>query len=186
MKLIYSIIVLLLAFNQTFAQQTGTLKDERDGKVYKTIKIGQQVWMAENLAHKPDTGNFWAYNNNENNIAIYGYLYDWETAKQIAPPGWHLPTKEEFEILLNNYNGENQKTYLALIKEGSSQMNIIFGGWCGKNNRFKGKNNIASYWTTDGREGTGIWNCGLNSTVKMIKMFKLVPTVGLSVRLIKD
>ena len=38
--------------------------------------------MAENLAYKPDQGNFWAYGDDTSNVAICGYLYDWETAKK--------------------------------------------------------------------------------------------------------
>ena len=51
--------------------------------------------MAENLAYKPEQGNFWAYGNDSNNVAKYGYLYDWETAKKVAPKGWHLPTESD-------------------------------------------------------------------------------------------
>ena len=79
--------------------ETGNFTDSRDGKEYKTVKIGDQWIMAENLAYKPDSGNFWAYENNDSNIAIYGYLYDWETAMNIAPEGWHLPSRKEWKAV---------------------------------------------------------------------------------------
>jgi len=62
-----------------------TFKDPRDGKEYGVISIGNQKVMAENLAYKPNTGNYWAYNNDTINVKTYGYLYDWESAKIACP-----------------------------------------------------------------------------------------------------
>ena len=81
-------------------KQFGSFTDPRDGKTYKTVKIGNQVWMAENLNYDAGSGS-WCYED----CSQYGRLYNWETAKGVAPQGWHLPSKSEFETLLNNLGG---------------------------------------------------------------------------------
>lgn len=81
----------------------GQLTDKRDGKTYKTVKIGNQTWMAENLAFLPDSGNYWAYDNDNTNVAKYGYLYDWQTAKNVCPTGWHLPSDKEWSVLTDYF-----------------------------------------------------------------------------------
>ena len=84
----------------------GILKDNRDGKEYKIIKIGNQWWIAENLSYKPNNGKYWAYNNNDNKVSTYGYLYDWNTACKTCPDGWHLPTMYEWNELINYLDGD--------------------------------------------------------------------------------
>jgi len=84
---------------------TGVFTDLRDNKVYKTVKIGNQTWMAENLAYEAIRG-CWAYDNNSSNVSKYGYLYNWETAKNVCPSGWHLPSDTEWTTLTNNLGGE--------------------------------------------------------------------------------
>ena len=94
---IISVAICCIAIN-SIAQVAGTFKDPRDGKTYKTVKIGTQTWMGENLAFKAEEG-CWAYKNLPANVPIYGYLYDWKTAKNVCPIGWHLPAIEEWETL---------------------------------------------------------------------------------------
>ena len=107
MKILLLAIFILVYISSVSAQEKGTFTDARDGKVYKTVKIGTQTWMAENLAYKANNG-CWAYNNNvENNAKKYGYLYNWEMAKNVCPSGWHLPTDAEWTTLTDYLGGDS-------------------------------------------------------------------------------
>ena len=77
----------------------GVLIDERDGQTYKTIAIGSQVWLAENLNYEID-GSY-CYENSDNKCAKYGRLYKLTAAKNACPDGWHLPIDSEFETLIS-------------------------------------------------------------------------------------
>jgi uncharacterized protein (TIGR02145 family) len=101
------IIVLLALFSAVaFAQQKGSFTDSRDKKRYKTIQMGEQLWMAENLNYSGKSIKTGAcYNNKPESCRKYGMLYDLEEAMNACPPGWHLPSKEEWDVLIEFIGG---------------------------------------------------------------------------------
>lgn len=105
----------------------GSLTDARDSKVYKTVQIGTQNWMAENLNFLPvgkDQNGAWCYNNSADSCTKYGRLYNWTTMMNLAdscsykncssqisyphqgicPVGWHVASYTEWDAL-NAYLG---------------------------------------------------------------------------------
>jgi uncharacterized protein (TIGR02145 family) len=99
-----------------------TFTDSRDGKTYKKVKIGNQTWMAENLAYEAEGSK--CYDNNLANGQKYGRLYNWETAKKACPPGWHLPSDAEWDVLMTAVGGSS--TAGIKLKAAS--------GWSGNGN----------------------------------------------------
>ncbi len=138
-----TIVAGILIANPAFSQKankddnntvkTGTITDSRDGKTYKSVKIGEQWWMAENLAYDIGHGS-WAYNNDESNVKTYGRLYTSEAAKKACPSGWHLPTDDEWKQM-----------EMAI---GMSQSEADDAGWRGTNEGTKLK--ATSGWNENG------------------------------------
>jgi len=124
---------------------TNTFTDPRDGKTYKTVKIGNQIWLAENLLYSENNEFQQQINSNAswlNNIkhngwcfcpTAYSYsgnnkydcvLYQWEAAKKACPSGWHLPSIYEYYELFDLYGGINDtNTFKSLLSDGVSNFN---------------------------------------------------------------
>ncbi len=105
---------------------TGTFADPRDGTVYKTLTIGSQTWLAENLKYlplvnTPGTGSrtdpcYYVFGYQGTNVAeakgnsnytTYGVLYNWPAAMSACPAGWHLPSDAEWSQLMDRLGGQD-------------------------------------------------------------------------------
>ncbi len=185
-------------------EMTGTFVDSRDNKIYKTVKIGDQWWMAENLAFNAGSG-CWAYGNNENNVAIYGRLYTWDTALKSCPSGWHLPSNDEWkqlEMTIGMSQSEASDLY-ARGKVGSKLKSPI--GWIinmvgtddygfyglpgGMHDTDGSFNDIGEriyWWTSSQESSSGAWYRRLAYSTSYIYLYPGKKAYGFSVRCIKD
>lgn len=89
--------------------------DLRDSVAYKTIDIGNQTWLAQNITYKTNSGSS-AYQNNMLNSTKYGLLYTFETALQVCPVGWHIPTMAEFDTLKNRITTTPKESIASRMK----------------------------------------------------------------------
>ncbi len=184
-------------FLSVFAQnRTGTFTDPRDGKSYKTIEIGNQTWMAENLDLLVKE-NSWCYDNKDSNCIAYGRLYNWDAALNSCPSGWHLPSDDEWNILEKNlgvpendlgivgYAGTDQGAKLK--SGGNSGFNILMAGyrlwWDGS---FLYQGNYSDFWTSTSSDNEEAWMRDFSVNDKSIYRNRINKKYGNSVRCLKD
>lgn len=163
-----------------------TFTDSRDGHVYQTVQIGDQTWMAENLNYQPATGAWWYYNNNPANGSTYGVLYDWSTARNVAPSGWHLPSKTEWDIFLAYLGGSGNPAYTKMILGGTTGFEAQFGGFRYSDGQFQFMGDIGEFWSSTGIDGTYAYYCDVSSYSENAIIYGGYKAYGFSVRCIKN
>ena len=102
----------------------------RFGHIYRMVTIGEQTWMAENMNYETTEGSY-CYNNEAENCEKHGRLYTWEQASNNAcPTGWHLPSKNEFEVLIASADGA---TVFDEDNTAGAKLKASYGWPTGKN-----------------------------------------------------
>jgi uncharacterized protein (TIGR02145 family) len=145
--------------------------DTRDGQVYRYEEIGNVFWMAENLNYQ--STNSVCYDNTNSYCNQYGRLYGHQEVMQsanisnnvpsgvqgICPNGWHLPSKNEWQLLIDEYDDGNsansfEEVYNALIQNGNSGFEVLLGGYAIWGNVFQDEGVRTQFWSASG----GTWD----------------------------
>lgn len=203
----------------TLKRTSGTVTDA-DGNVYETVKIGTQWWMAENLKvthyrngdpieHVPhesewklmSSGAYCSYDSYLEYADEYGYLYNWyalNDSRNLAPEGWHVPSDEEWQILVDYLGGHTvagSKLKEAgtdhwqapnSIATNSSGFTAIPGGARNDIGGFSGLGSYAFFWSITEYSSYFVYTRVLSDDYIGISNTKYSKQNGFSVRLIKD
>ena len=172
------------------------LTDSRDGQSYKTVTIGTQTWMAQNLNY--ETANSYCYGNTPSNCTKYGRLYTWAAAKTACPTGWHLPTKAEFETLFTWVGGSSTAGKMLKSTSGwNSGGNSVSGtddysfsalpaGYWDINEFYYGEGNYAFFWSSTESFSSYVYCMRLSYGNDYANLLNNLKDAGLSVRCVKD
>lgn len=141
--------------------------DKRNNKVYQTVQIGDQCWFAENLnigemingsQNQQDNEVFekYCYDNDTSNCATYGGLYQYSEMMQydtsrflkgICPEGWHLPTVNEWNTLIDFAGGPSQAGN-KLKTGGSTGFEALMSGYRNTDGDFYNAGSNTWFWTS--------------------------------------
>ena len=166
-----------------------TLKDLRDGKVYKTVKIGDQVWMAENLNFETDSS--FCYRDSAYFCAMHGRLYRWAAAVDACPSGWHLPSKAEFESLIatvgeDSTAGKVLKSASGWSSGGNGSDDFGFAalpaGDRGHDGGYSGAYFLAFFWSSTEINDNNVFNMYLTFDGDSVHQSVDIKDMGHSVR----
>jgi len=183
---------------------TGSFTDARDNNVYKTVTIGSQTWMAENLRY--EVQDSWFYNNDSAKYAVYGRLYTWGSfmmgsysssavpsgVRGVCPKGWHVPSDAEWTILLDYLGGASVAGYTmktdtgwANDGNGSNASGFTAHPSGNYNGSFNALGNNAYFWSSTEYSATLSKARVLSNSMSVIR-FGSNKTLGFSCRCLKD
>jgi len=214
-KILFIAIVLLGLYSCSNKpnESNNTFTDNRDGKIYKTIKIGNQIWMAENLNYEAPKSFHYLLSNYSDNGREYikeilkkppesWTYYGYDVALSACPEGWHIPSMDEWIILKDNLKKSNMNDS-TLLNGGSSGLNFLLLYYYNpfyKNDKKSITSTISignkfgelgMYWSSTDRGGQNggkkiftIFKTGENDFESIQENDK--NEVGLSVRCVKD
>ena len=170
------------------------LVDSRDGKKYRMVEIGNQTWMAENLNYK--IKGSCCYGNKDSNCAKYGRLYTWKVANVVCPRGWHLPSKSEFETLIESVGGKSVagkmlKSTKGWRGGGNGSDTYVFSafptGFRNYDTSFSYDGNYGAYfWSSTEFNSNYVYYMYLNYSGDSANLDYYYKLYGFSVRCLKD
>ena len=175
------IIILIFCMLITFpiSGRTQTTVVDLDGNQYSTVCFGSQIWMAQNLRTKHklngETIESFNYLNDTANEPKYGRLYSWnaamdgsskESSQGICPSGWHLPSDDEWNILIDFLGGQDQAGKALRIYSSTSFLQYLGGNYYPDIKAFSYIDQQTYFWTSSMFNGSVAWirNIGLKNS----------------------
>ncbi len=183
----------LFATALSYAQDTGEFVDARDGHHYKTVKLGDTWWMAENLAFDAGEGTY-LYDWRCIELEEEGRKYTWfaamqgqkvEGARGVCPEGWRLPTKEDWKSLVEHLGGE--KIAGRELKEGgASKMEVKIPGRRFSDGSFRVARSETHFWSSTSTGTEVAWALIVFKVLDQSKGYEYHKEYVKSVRCIKE
>jgi uncharacterized protein (TIGR02145 family) len=181
------------------------LTDIRDNKVYQTVQIGSQCWMAANLnygailASSQDqrdncVAEKYCYNDIPINCTNNGGLYQWDELMQFdeipadqgfCPPGWHIPTENEWNTLFANWTN-NGFAGSPLKYSGYSGFNALLSGARHINKSWDFQGFATFFWSSTTLGNTNVWAYGMNDTDPSVSIYLASRVNAFNVRCLRD
>lgn len=154
--------------NADFNGNFGYFIDPRDNNKYKWVRIGSQIWMADNLRYEHPSGAF-AYENSNNNINELGYLYTRKAALESCPDKWRLPIAYDFELLLKHFGTGKEQQINNMMKAGKKDFSLKLAGRKANDKKFYGLSSEACYWSSTENSQGGIYYLHVFSSANCIR-----------------
>ncbi|WP_405328879.1 fibrobacter succinogenes major paralogous domain-containing protein [Fibrobacter sp.] len=191
----------------------GSLTDQRDGRTYKIVKIGDQWWMAENLDY--ESADSYCYKDTASNCVKYGRLYTWaaaidsvglfgkngkgcgdgikctpaEPVRGVCPSGWHLPSYGEWFALcsaVGDYPGRDLKSSTGWYGTDVYGFSVLPAGISFSEGSFGGEGSAAYFWSST-EAGSGFsYSMQLNSNDVRVFLDVEYKFERFSIRCVKD
>lgn len=214
--------LILIATNQAVIGQDvetiipcATMIEDIEGNTYKTVQIGTQCWMAENLKTskyrdgnpipnvtdpsewaKLSSGAWATYENSAANDVTYGKLYNWHAvvdARNVCPVDWHIPSNEEWTVLSNYIGTEigfKMKSTSGWADNGNgsntSGFNALPGGFRFNDGTFYYVSRAGFFWSSSESSSDYAWYRYLRFEDRDLGRFNYLKSFGLSVRCLRD
>ncbi|MCA0447274.1 MAG: hypothetical protein LCH54_13705 [Bacteroidetes bacterium] len=188
-----------------------------NGFTYTTVLIGKQEWTVENLRTtkyndgtqiknltkspewtKTTSGAYCAYDDKENNVENYGYLYNWYAVntRKLAPDGWRVPSNDDWDLLMTSVGGSLVAGNKLKAKSGwFNNRNCaddygfcaLPGGYCSDfNGAFLGLGNYGNWWSSTVSNESNAWSRYINYDYSNVSRNVDDKKSGFSVRLVRD
>jgi uncharacterized protein (TIGR02145 family) len=204
------------AYTITTGQTSDTFTDARDGHVYKTVVIGTQTWMAQNLNFTPASSgdSSWCYGGVASNCTKYGRLYQWPAAMGLAaiynttlrggsdvkhqgicPSGWHVPNDAEWTkltdtTLASSTVGMKLKANNTLWSSNTGTddygFSVLPAGYRNYDGSFIDLGGYANFWSASEYDASYAWYRYFSYDNALVRRYDNVKSDGFSLRCLED